>query len=98
MGGRKYGNVDRICNKCGRWGHRAVECRFFMALDDDTHDCVNTRVEVLSVDKFSSSAGVLVMIDNLIHLADALLLLTEVGAKPFPRKYKVSSRQDTKNI
>eukprot|EP00972_Heterocapsa_arctica_P113540 16437636-Heterocapsa_arctica.AAC.1 len=64
MGGKKDGKFDGICNKCGRWGHRASDCKYVMALEDDKQDYVSTMAEVFSVDKFSSGAGVLLMIDS----------------------------------
>eukprot|EP00972_Heterocapsa_arctica_P073725 10884004-Heterocapsa_arctica.AAC.1 len=44
-GGKKGGKFDGICNRCRRWGHRANECRSVMALEDDTHESVNTMAE-----------------------------------------------------
>eukprot|EP00972_Heterocapsa_arctica_P032364 4770603-Heterocapsa_arctica.AAC.1 len=35
-----------------------------MALEDDTHESVNTMAAVLSLEKVSSDAGVLLMIDS----------------------------------
>eukprot|EP00972_Heterocapsa_arctica_P093163 13741651-Heterocapsa_arctica.AAC.1 len=35
MGGKKESKFDGICNKCGRWGHRASDCRSVMAVEDD---------------------------------------------------------------
>eukprot|EP00972_Heterocapsa_arctica_P043318 6390611-Heterocapsa_arctica.AAC.1 len=28
MGGKKESKFDGICNKCGRWGHWASDCRW----------------------------------------------------------------------
>eukprot|EP00972_Heterocapsa_arctica_P012174 1784716-Heterocapsa_arctica.AAC.1 len=56
MGGKKDGKFDGICNKCGRWGDQASECRSVMALEDDERDYVSTMAEVFTVDKFSSGA------------------------------------------
>eukprot|EP00972_Heterocapsa_arctica_P065718 9698745-Heterocapsa_arctica.AAC.1 len=44
-GGKKGSKFDGVCNKCGRWGHRANDYRSVMALEDETQECVNTMAE-----------------------------------------------------
>eukprot|EP00972_Heterocapsa_arctica_P018979 2801448-Heterocapsa_arctica.AAC.1 len=59
------GKFDGICNKCGRWGHRASDCQSVMSIEDgDVALSVSTMAEILSVDATNSSAGVLLMVDS----------------------------------
>eukprot|EP00972_Heterocapsa_arctica_P106722 15718819-Heterocapsa_arctica.AAC.1 len=45
------GKFEGICNKCGRWGHKAKECHSAMSLEDgDVAQSINTMAEILSVD------------------------------------------------
>eukprot|EP00972_Heterocapsa_arctica_P003616 539348-Heterocapsa_arctica.AAC.1 len=59
------GKFDGICNKCGRWGHRASGCRSVISMEDGIVALsVSTMAEILSVDATDSTAGVLLMIDS----------------------------------
>eukprot|EP00972_Heterocapsa_arctica_P107683 15861313-Heterocapsa_arctica.AAC.1 len=45
----KSKQFEGICNKCGRWGHRAATCRVVMALEDNA-ESVNCIAEILSIE------------------------------------------------
>eukprot|EP00972_Heterocapsa_arctica_P007090 1035551-Heterocapsa_arctica.AAC.1 len=57
--GKQYG----ICNRCGRWGHRAPTCQVVMALEGSA-ESVNCMAEIMSVEKVNGDAGVLLMVDS----------------------------------
>eukprot|EP00972_Heterocapsa_arctica_P071225 10520775-Heterocapsa_arctica.AAC.1 len=56
---------DGLCNKCGRHGHRARDCRSVMALEDSQRpEIVNCMAEVIMSNALTPDNGMLLLVDS----------------------------------